>query len=335
MIIQSLHKTTRGKEEEKRNKMTIQFLNKIVFSFLFFLLSFTSFSQDSIPALVNPLEKNNIKFQESFFKALSQKAIFNYQKAIQYLEECNELVANNKAVLFELSKNYAKLNRNTEAIEYINLALNKDAENLWMLEHKVDLLKRSAFFEEAIKTQEKIATKHPKKKQSLVFLHLQNSDIVAAKKVLSELDEAQLLNSRLRRIQDKLYNKQPKADNKKAEIANTDVRSNFEKEKSFNNLKALLDKLSIDNHTDLLKYSKQGLALFPAQPFVYLMNGKALNNKNQFKKAIESLQNGIDFVIDNNEIEAKFYLEIAKAYQGLNDIKKSNSFKNKAAKVLK
>ena len=48
-----------------------------------------------------------------------------------------------------------------------------------------------------------------------MFLHLQNSDVVAAKKVLSELKEAKLLNSRLRRLQDKLYNKQPKVENKK------------------------------------------------------------------------------------------------------------------------
>ncbi len=307
----------------------------LLFSFAFYLMSFTLFSQDSIPTSINPLEKNNIKFQESFFKALSQKAIYNYQKAIEYLEECNELVPNNKAVLFELSKNYAKLNRNTEAIEYVELALNKESENLWLLEHKVTLLKRTAFFEEAIKVQEKIAVKHPKKKQFLVFLHLQNRDLASAKKVLLELQEAKLLNSRLRRIQDKLNNKQPKIKHKKDKIANTDVRLSFEKNKTFNNLKALLDKLSIDNHTDFLKYSEQGLALFPAQPFVYLMNGKALNKNNQFKKAIESLQNGIDFVIDNNEIEAQFYLEIAKAYEGLNDIKKSNSFKNKAAKILK
>ena len=139
MIIQNLHNTYRNKKQETRDKF---FLSLVFILFSLFSVN----AQDSIPASVNPLEKNNIKFQESFFKALSEKAIFNYQKAIQYLEECNNLVANNKAVLFELSKNYAKLNRNTEALEYINLALNKDSENLWLLEHKVDILKRLAFF---------------------------------------------------------------------------------------------------------------------------------------------------------------------------------------------
>ena len=118
-------------------------------------------------------------------------------------------------------------------------------------------------------------------------------------------------------------------------IVNADLRVIFEKEKTFANLKPLLNKLHINTHTDLLKYSEQGLTLFPAQPFIYLMNGKALNNNHQYKKALQSLQNGIDFVIDNTKIEAQFYFEMAKAYQKLNDTKKASFFKNKAEKTLK
>ena len=299
------------------------------------LCSLFIYSQDSIPATEDITEKKNILFQESFFKALSQKAIFNYKKAIEYLENCNQLVPNNKSVLFELSKNYLKLGRNIEAIEYINLALNKEPDNLWMLTHKVTILRRVANFDEAIITQEKIAKKHPKKKQLLVFLHLQNRDVFAAKRVLSELKEAKLLNSRLRRILEKLNNTQPKATKPIKNNTNTDLRLAFEKEKTYNSLKLLLNELAPNNHADLLKYSEHGLTLFPAQPFVYLMNGKALNNSKQYKKALQSLQNGIDFVIDNNEIEAKFYLEMAKSYKKLNNTKKAKSFTNKASKILK
>ncbi|WP_299119307.1 tetratricopeptide repeat protein [uncultured Tenacibaculum sp.] len=331
MIIQNLHKKNRRKIKEARRHFFLS-----LFFFLFYFLSLKA--QDSIPPSEDVSESDNIQFQENFFKALSNKAIFNYQKAIENLEKCNELEPNNKAVLFELSKNYVKLGRNNEALEYIKSALEVDNENIWLLEHKVYILRKIAAFDEAIEVQEKIADKYPKKKRLLVFLHLQNRDIPSAKEVLSELKKSKLLNARLRLIQEKLEEtKSPKPTEKKEQntIANTDLRANFEKEKSFNNLKLLLNKLSSDNDNDLLKYSEQGLALFPAQPFVYFMNGKALNNKSQFKKAIQSLQNGIDFVIDNNEIEAKFYLEIARAYEGLNNPEKVKTYKNKAAKVLK
>ncbi|MCF2874799.1 MULTISPECIES: tetratricopeptide repeat protein [unclassified Tenacibaculum] len=307
-----------------------------LFFFLFYFLSLKA--QDSIPSSEDVSENDNIEFQENFFKALSNKAIFNYQKAIENLEKCNELDPNNKSVLFELSKNYVKLGRNNEALEYIKAAVEIDNENIWLLEHQVHILRKIAAFDEAIEVQEKIASKYPKKKRFLVFLHLQNRDVTSAKKVLSELEKSKLLNARLRVIQEKLEETRPSKENIKKEentIVSTDLRANFEKEKSFNNLKLLLNKLSSNNDDDLLKYSEQGLALFPAQPFVYFMNGKALNNKSQFKKAIQSLQNGVDFVIDNNEIEAKFYLEIARAYEGLNNPEKVKTYKNKAAKVLK
>ncbi|WP_217701341.1 tetratricopeptide repeat protein [Tenacibaculum aiptasiae] len=307
-----------------------------LFFFLFYFLSLKA--QDSIPPSEDVSESDNIEFQENFFKALSNKAIFNYQKAIENLEKCNELDPNNKSVLFELSKNYVKLGRNNEALEYIKAAVEIDNENIWLLEHQVHILRKIAAFDEAIEVQEKIAHKYPKKKRLLVFLHLQNRDIPSAKEVLFELKKSKLLNARLRLIQEKLEEtRSTKKTIKKEEntIASTDLKANFEKEKSFNNLKLLLNKLSSNNDDDLLKYSEQGLALFPAQPLVYFMNGKALNNKNQFKKAIQSLQNGIDFVIDNNEIEAKFYLEIARAYKGLNNPEKVKTYKKKAAKVLK
>ncbi|WNW01150.1 hypothetical protein RRF68_09090 [Tenacibaculum sp. HL-MS23] len=297
------------------------------------LYSLFIYSQDSIPAAVGVIEKNDIQFQDNFFKALSQKAVYNYKKAIEYLENCNELVPNNKAVLFELSKNYLKLGRSNESLEYIHLALLKEPNNLWMLEHKVTILRRVANFDDAIVTQEKIAEKHPKKKQLLVFLHLQNRDVPAAKIVLSELKEDKLLNARLRRIEEKLNDTEVKEVKKKT--VSTDLRATFEKEKTYRSLQLLLNELTTSNHVDLLKYSEQGLTLFPAQPFVYLMNGKALNNTKKYKKALQSLQNGIDFVIDNNEIEAKFYTEMARAYQKLNNPKKANLFKSKAKQILK
>ena len=323
MIIQILH----NKKSNKESRI------KVFLSFFLILYSLFIYSQDSIPAAVGVIEKNDIQFQDNFFKALSQKAVYNYRKAIEHLEKCNELVPDNKAVLFELSKNYLKLGRSNESLEYIHLALLKEPNNLWMLEHKVTILRRLANFDDAIVTQEKIAEKHPKKKQLLVFLHLQNRDVSAAKIVLSELKEDKLLNARLRRIEEKLSNTEVKKTKKKT--VSTDLRATFEKEKTYSSLQLLLNELNTSNHADLLKYSEQGLTLFPAQPFVYLINGKALNNNKKYKKALQSLQNGIDFVIDNNEIEAKFYIEMARAYQNLNNPQKADLFKSKASEILK
>lgn len=355
MIIQSLHKFLKEerlkvlgkwdnlcynvpfikKREERREKRAFLSFFFLLFTFSFYLSPQHLNAQDSIPSPVDVNERNNFEFQQHFFRALSDKAIFNYKNAIEHLEKCNKILPNNTAVLFELSKNYTQLGRNPEALDYIDMALTNDPSNLWMLEHKVTILRKLANFEDAIITQQKIVEKHPKKKQVLVYLHLQNKDVEAAKTVLSELREAKLLNAQLRKIEENLTARTVKVVASNKTSKNIDAKSLFEKEKSFVNLKTLLDELATEKNSDLLKYSEEGLTLFPAQPFVYLMNGKAYNNNKNFKKALVSLQNGIDFVIDNNEIEAKFYLEMARSYHGLNDIKNSNSYKNKAAKILK
>ncbi len=53
--------------------------------------------------------------------------------------------------------------------------------------------------------------------------------------------------------------------------------------------------------------SKEALELFPAQPYLYKMNGFASNKLGKYNEAIDVLTLGIDFVIDNTILEADFY----------------------------
>ena len=304
-------------------------------AFFTFFLCFNAkivYAQDSIPPSQGIEDKKNIDFQEHFFSAITNKAINNYQKAIESLEKCNQLEPNNKAVLFELSKNYYKIGRFVEAIEYGNSALLLEPDNLWIAEHLVQAYKSSYAFDKAIKTQKNIAKKYPKKKQNLVFLYLQSSNVDSAKIVLNELENAKLLTPRLRQLQTNLYKpKKILKENAETTTKPTDVNieEQFKKEKSFFSLKQLLTKLDIDNDTKLLSYSEEGLALFPAQPLVYLMNAKAYNKTKNYKKAIVSLQNGIDFVIDDPIMQANFYNEFVISYKGLGDVKNTHKYQKK------
>lgn len=336
MIIQNLHKIFKGKRRENREEKSIIFINKLILSSLFSLFSFLINAQDSIPAKVSSEEKINLDFQEVFFKALSEKAINNYQNAINNLEKANELIPNNKAVLFELSKNYLLLNKTFEALEYGKNALQKDPENIWLLEHLVKVNKHDSNFNDAITLQKKIIKNHPKKKRDLVYLFLQNNNISDAKKTLLELKEERLLDARLGRILEKFNNRKKSVTPKKITATkNIDLVDAYKKNKSFKNLKDLLEKLDLEKSSELEIFSQQGIELFPAQPYVYLMNGKANNLKKDYNKALESLQNGIDFVIDDKKMELNFYLEIANANNGLGNIKEANKYTKKALKLSK
>ena len=321
-----------------RMKIGYKFALKLCLILFLFFCKVIAFAQDSIPASEEITHKNNLDFQENFFKAITYKAINNFQKAIGNLETCNELKPKNIAVLFELSKNHYQLKRFIEAINYSEEALSIEPENVWILEHLVKIYKSNNDFRNAIAIQKKLTLKNPKKKQDLVFLYIQSGQVDSAKIVLNELKSEKLLNARLRFIQKNL-NKKPKLKPKntqrigeKTELSNENLESEFNNNKSYANLKRMLEKLNSNNNGKLLAYSNEGLVLFPAQPFVYLMNARALNKNKNYKKAILSLQNGIDFVIDNPIMENRFYNEFIISYRGLGDRKNEEKYRKKLSK---
>ena len=321
--------TFRIKIQELRDKGQ---LNYFKLSFFFFLLfSINTFSQDSIPFAKDLTEEKELKFQQFFFKALSEKSIENYQKAIQNLETCNQILPNDVSVFFEFSKNYLLLNNTLEAKEYITRALEKDIENIWMLKHLVAIYKKDRNFAEAIKTQQEVIKQNPKEKESLVRLHLQNRDYKSAMDLMNFLEKEKGLSRSLKRLKESLEKRKPTllVEDKKDDIVS--LINQFKSDKSYTILAQILEK-SQNNSEQLLKYSEEGITLFPAQPYVYLMNGKALNNQKNYKEALSILESGIDFVIEDI-MEANFYAEMANSYKGLGKLKEEKKYREKYKKL--
>ncbi|AUP79346.1 tetratricopeptide repeat protein [Flavivirga eckloniae] len=92
-------------------------------------------------------------------------------------------------------------------------------------------------------------------------------------------------------------------------------------------------------YIDLQKYnlaeekSNEAFQKYPAQPIFYLINGVALNQLNQPKKAIEALEMGLDYIIDDTKMEADFYNQLSKAYTLLNNTTKAKTFSDKAKQL--
>lgn len=80
--------------------------------------------------------------------------------------------------------------------------------------------------------------------------------------------------------------------------------------------------------------AEEGIELYPAQAYFYYYLGLANNQLRQFNKAKESLETGLDFVIDDLGLEINFNLQLAEAYNGLGDFKKKDSFFAKADQLI-
>ena len=315
---------------QKRKEAAFKFLKVSLFSLFFFLISLKSYTQDSLSIAIDFTEEKELKFQQFFFNALSQKSIGNYQKAIENLESCNQILPNNKSVFFEFSKNYLYLNNTLLAKEYINRAIIQDSKNIWMQKHLVKVFEKENNFFEAIKIQQKIIVLNPKENKNLVLLYLKNRDYIKALSFIKTLEEDNLLSLDLKKIKERLE-KNNYSETQKVKVSK-DIYKRFETEKTYTVLKQIL-LATKDKPRLLLKYSKEGIALFPAQPFVYLINGSTLNVNREFKKALEILQNGIDFVIED-AMEALFYKEMAFAYKGLNNKVEERRYMEKYKKLV-
>lgn len=290
-----------------------------------------SYSQDSIPVAVNQQEEKLLSFQEHFFEALAQKAILKFAVAIEHLEKCNELKPNSVSVLFELSKNYSLLNKTIEAVSYAKQALKLEPNNRWVLEHLFEIYLSEKNNKAAIELLEIIAQSNPGRNEQLVLLYFENDQAKKGKELLMSLQEKQLLTPNLKKLLS--FSKEKQTTPKTSVVGVKSLSSllkAFNSSQSFENLQKILRLSEKEDAAIFLAYAKKGVELFPAQSFVYLAYAKALNKEKSYKKSLETLQNGIDFVIDNTNLEADFYLEMSFSYEGLGNKEAALAMKNKS-----
>ncbi|MFK5959611.1 MAG: hypothetical protein QM495_12185 [Lutibacter sp.] len=285
---------------------------------------------------INTKEESKLKFQEYFFEALKQKAINNYSKAIENLEKCYEIDSINLGVEFEFSKNFLLQKNYFEAELFINKALAKEPNNNYLLVHKVKILKEQQKFKEAIKIQQKIVKINPKYSDKLALLYIQNKEYKKAAQLIIEIEKNALLTKRIKGF--KKYLESRKVLVKKIKILTTIknetiqvLKEKYKVSKEYKTLQEILNKEEKATLFEVLYMdSKNGLELFPAQPFLYKMNGLALNKLGKYTEAIDVLTLGIDFVIDNIEMEANFYEQLSKSYKGLEKYNEALKYKQKA-----
>ena len=99
--------------------------------------------------------------------------------------------------------------------------------------------------------------------------------------------------------------------------------------------KLLLLQIQEQNYKDALALSERTLAVYPTQPIIYLLQGVSFNNTEQYKKAEESLLTGLDFLIENPQMETDFYQQLIIAYKALQNTEAVKKYQQKAASLKK
>ncbi len=101
---------------------------------------------------------------------------------------------------------------------------------------------------------------------------------------------------------------------------------------NYNLLKnTLLFQIDFKKYEAAAKLSSDGLEIFPAQALLYLLNGVANNGLQKSDAAIESLETGLDFILEDPKMQRDFYQQLSLAYTTKGDSKKAKMYADKAA----
>ncbi|MDX1754038.1 MAG: hypothetical protein R3259_12670 [Salinimicrobium sediminis] len=411
-------------------------------------------------------------FQEHFFEALKQKAIENYDKAIDALVQALALKPDEPVVYLELGKNFNALRQYSQASVYLEKGRKAAPQNQGMLEELYTTYYQNKEFDRALPVVKDLAKLNSSFAEDLVNLYIENEKFDEALALLDSLDQTKGSSTYRESLRRQVY---ARTNNVEAQIS--DLQENIddnpqdekdylnlifvysengqikeayatakellkvnpesqlvhlalykfyiadkEPEKAVNSMEILLGSDQIDEVTkyqalnDFLIYvtenpsleedlirlvevfsekennrkvfkqlgtfflekgnkelaldyfttalenekddfglfkevinlmaeagnyeqvkslSQQALEIFPTQAWLFLMTGTAEIRLKEFKNAETSLQEGLDYLIDDPETEKQFYRQLAEAYKGMNEMQKASEALKKAENLEK
>ena len=235
-------------------------------------------------------EEKLIAFNESFFDAMNYQLKENYKKSNDLFFECLDLQPQSAVVLFKIAQNYARLHDYVKAKEYIVKAMKINPQNKWYAHEFLRIKIQSG--EDANKLYKEIENFRPQAK---------NKYLIAA-------------------LYRELYYRDR---NKKTGGIKTIRTREPLKQNLINKL------LSEQQYEKAIEEGEKLLEQNPGNPMIYYQMAQAYFHQKKYTDAIDYLDMGMDFVLNDKSLLKKYYLLYSKIYGQTGNTKKSNEFKIK------
>lgn len=243
------------------------------------------------------------QFQESFFEALKQKGIENYERSATALLKCIKLDDSQAILYYELGKNYVELKNFGAAEDALKTAVDKEPKNEWYLNALYSLYRLKNDNDKALKIYKQLVEYHPNYKEGLVELYMENNKFNDALKVLDELDAEKGITPSRDHMRNQIYEATGR---KKDQIKNLEERVDNNPDNESNYL-ALIYRYSENNETDkAFETAKELLKANPKSQLVHLALYKFYLEDNETDKAIESMK----IVIKSSQIKPEAKLKV-------------------------
>ena len=299
-----------------------------LFLFGFILIPEVFYAQEETPEIDIEesaevfLEEYSDDFQENFFEALKQKGIENYDKAINLLLECKQLQPNNIVVDHELAKAYLADGQSFSGEEYAITAVNSEPANLWYLDTLVELVQKQGNSMDGLKSR--IPFSNNKLQENLALIYFKQRKYEKALEVLEPVDASTFSEDLESKIKDSI--KKEGASSQKVEFTAVNSGPTDPTQAYKSRIDGLI---RINSVQQLLSISEEALDNYPSQPYFYYTHGYALNKNGKHREAIEILEVGIDYLLNDVSLANKIYTQLADAYTALNNSAKANMYLSK------
>ena len=296
----------------------------------------------------------------------------NFNKAIGVYNDLEKLKGVEKNISLQKSKLYMQVNSKESAIKELTEYLDKFPQDIEMMEILAETYLLNNQKKSAISIFKKILLLNPDKGRihlTLAEYYRQEGDneksfnelVLAFKskqlnidskvRVLASYLQIMLLNQEFKE-QAYLLSKtliQEHGDNVKAHAIYADILytdSKFQQAKERYMLVLAKDKskpeiwmqvlfiqAEQEEFEEMIKISKEALSYFPTNPLFYYFNGISNKRIKNYTKAINSLEIGVNFVVDNNLLLLEFYSSMADSYHAIRNHNKSDSLYEIAIKI--
>jgi len=299
-----------------------------IFLFGFFLIPTAFYAQEEIPDIDIEesaevfLDEYSDDFQEAFFEALKQKGIENYDKAINLLLECKQLQPDNIVIDYELAKAYLEDGQYISGQEYAITAVNAEPDNLWYLNTLVLLVQKQGNTIDGLASQ--LSFSNTELKENLALIYFKQKKYEKALKVLSPLDASTFSDELESKIKDSIEKEGSKTKKTEFTIVNSSAPDPTQGYKT-----QIQGLIRINSNMQLLKVSEEALDNYPLQPYFYYAYGYALNKNGKNREAIEVLESGMDYLLNDISLANKIYTQLANAYTTMNNSVKANMYLSK------
>lgn len=270
-------------------------------------------------------------FQETFFEALKEKSIGNLEKAIGLLMRCKDMRPEEVVVSYELGRLFLEQKQFPSARMYLLSALESEPSNFWYLHAGVQLFLEQEEVGKAVALGEQYHQQGWEQQLLLARLYVHAGEYPKASQFLKNEEllikapvAVEELKAQLQLLQDNVVSDDVE------EILQEDEAVKGAGPTTVEGFRASLDALAANREYEmLLDRSNEAVSNFPAQPEFYYFKGLALLKMKAPEKTLEVAEEGLAYLLEDNELELAFYRLMKEAYEQLGNDKKSREFEDK------